>query len=455
MRAFLVAFLLVLLPYGVEGTVDQNALIVTDNGIEMFHWCLDFVREAKESVEVATAVLGGTIARALFSVIENRIKEVPELQVYILSPPTLLENEDWQMIAHLQKTYPNNFHIEFASTVAIIWPDVSGTDNHIKMFVIDEKYFALGGTNLDESACSEGTWTPPKNYKKPPIFSNNLPAGMRDQDIVGRGSLAKELRVNFHMFYALWESYNKRGIFEKNPEKFSYNNHYFPLTHPATVEKFDSAQKHALNSNQIRIILGGPHQMKSEITQEYVRLIEGAKEEIILSHMYFCPVDPILQALMGAVNRGVKLTLLTNGVSEIAPEYTQYFCWANRIHYVPLFYGKTFHFWDGWSIGSLPIKNTRIFEYNVRDILLHKKVMIVDGEQSIVGSYNLGYRSDMGDYELVVAIDSKDVSNALKKVHERDISYSREVTAAEARYWYFDPVKVSLGELQKRFHGLL
>ena len=346
--------------------------------------------------------------------------------------------------------------MEFTASVAVMWPDITGIDNHAKCFIVDEKYFSLGGTNLDVAACTEGTWTPPRNYNKSPLISQIWPSGMRDQDLVGKGELASQLRHHFHKFYALWENYNRTGVFEKDPEKFANNNHYFQVTQRAAVAKFDQSEKRRfLNRDKVKILIGGPHQQLSLITQEYVRLIDAAQKEIIIANLYFCPVDSIFQALLRAVNRGVKITVITNGVSDMAPDYTQYFCWANRIHYVPLFYGRTFLLWDQWNMGGLPVKDTRIFEYHVKDILLHKKMMIVDGRTLVVGSYNFGSRSDNGDYELVLVAESEELAEDLKKVHEKDLSHSRQVFPAEACSWYFDPFKVSLGELQKRFHGLL
>lgn len=170
---------------------------MTDNGLEMFHWDLDFVAQAKQSIEIAAPFLGGEIARTLLKALEERIKQVPNLQVFIVGAPILLEEEDWQIVEHMQKTYPANFHYEMTSTISKFVPEVTGIDLHIKMFVVDEKYFSCGGTNLDETQCAEGTWTPQKNMNKHSAISANLPAGMRDQDVVGRGPFAKQLRSAF------------------------------------------------------------------------------------------------------------------------------------------------------------------------------------------------------------------------------------------------------------------
>jgi phosphatidylserine/phosphatidylglycerophosphate/cardiolipin synthase-like enzyme len=435
---------------------ESNAILIPDNGLEMFQWDLDFVRQAQASIDISAVFLGGEIATQLFQALDLRLSEVPTLQVYLLTSPYLLEPKDWEDLKHLQGKYPNNFHVELATTVTIIFPDISGIDNHVKMFIVDEKYFSTGGTNLDYPQCSEGTWTPERKTENK-IFPlcDSLPAGMRDQDIVGKGPLARELRETFYKLYALWEDFNKTGILKKDPDEFKNRTHYFPVSRQGNVERFENAEKHILIPSQTKLILSGPHQAQNAVTNAYVRLIEEAKEEIVIGNLYFNPREPIFKALLAAVNRGVKLTVVTNGISDITPKYSEFFCWANRMQYVPVLYGKTYIFWDAPLVERQPIKNTALFEYHVRDILYHKKVMMVDQKKAIVGSYNLGTRSDMGDYEMVVELDSPEVTKNLLKVFAKDLHHSRRIDPREAREWYFDPLKSSLAEIQKRFHGLL
>src|ERR1700722_7165263 len=267
--------LVLCIPFTIYGDEEQSTIIVTENGLEMFRWDLDFVQEAKQSIEISAVFLGGKVAQDLLHTIEKRFEKVPQLQVFILTAPILLEPEDWQMIHHLKEKYPNNFHIEMVASIPILWPDISAIDNHIKMFVVDEKYFSMGGTNLDECMVTEGIWTPARSANKDPLVVNNLPAAMRDQDIVGRGSLAKELRVAFHKHYALWEHYNTTGIFEKNPHKFERSSHYCKVTQHPFIEKFETSErKRDLQPSQIKMTLGGPHQQHNEISQEYIRLIQ-------------------------------------------------------------------------------------------------------------------------------------------------------------------------------------
>ncbi|MCC5832450.1 MAG: hypothetical protein JJU12_05335 [Chlamydiales bacterium] len=435
---------------------EKNSIIVCDNGLEMLAWDLEFIRHATESIDLSACFFGSEIAREILTEIEARLEVCPTLQVNILATPILLEKEDYEIINRLKSKYPKNFRIEHATNLTIVWPDVSGIDNHVKMCVVDEQYFSMGGTNLDRSGCAEGTYTPPRNQNKTNIVAKNLPAAMRDQDIVGRGPMARELRCAFCKVFAIWNHYNKTNRLERNPEAFANNPFYFEVTNKPFVERFEiSDQPITLDRHQMKFLLSGPHQTKNVITQEYVRLIKGAKKEIKIANLYLCPADEIFNALLEAVKRGVKLTVITNGVSDISPVYTNYFAWANRMSYVPLFHGETFHFWDYWSVKDKKPKNTRIYEYHVKDVLLHKKMIIVDDDFFALGSYNLGLKSHLSDYESLMVIRSAEVVKEIKKVHARDLQHSREVSHKEAVGWYFDPATSYMGELQKRFSGLL
>ncbi len=435
---------------------EKDAIIVCDNGLEMFAWDLEFVRHAEQSVDISPCFFGGTIARQLLSAIETRLQERPNLQVNILATPILLEKEDKAIIERLKREYPNNFRIVHASNVLVLWPDISGIDNHVKMCIVDEKYFSMGGTNLEQAQCAEGTYTPDRNSNKDNEIAAQLPAGMRDQDIVGRGPLAKDLRIIFCKLFALWDNYNTTLNLQKNPEAFANNPFYFEVTANPTVESFDASnQPVTVENNQIKVLLSGPHQKNNVITDEYVRLIKGAKEEIRIANLYFTPEDPVFEALLDAVSRGVKITIITNGITDISPAYTNYFAWGSRRFYFPLFHGKRYKIWEYFTARRKKPKNVRIFEYYVKDILLHKKMMIVDDETFLLGSYNLGMKSHYCDYESVAVIHNKEIVREIEKVHHRDLQFCREVSVDEACDWYFDPVKSYIGELQLRFHGLI
>ncbi len=438
----------------VQGEEEKNRIIVCENGLEMFQWDLDFIKQAQQSIEVIPCFFGGKTACDLLEAIEARFKEVPDLQVHLLASPVLMKEKEWSIIARLYENYPSHFHLELSVQIPKFNPDLVSVDNHVKLFIVDGTYFSAGGTNLEEKHCTDGTYTPDRNPQENEVDAL-LAAGVRDQDIVGRGPIAKELRKLFFQLYSVWEQYNESKLLVADPATFK-DRHYFPVLESGYVERFETCDRiRELAPDQIKYFMGGPHQSKNAITQEYARLIRGAKKEIILSHLYFFPVEPLFQDLMDAVNRGVKLTIVTNGVTEISPESTKLFGWGNRLSYVPMFYGQCFHFWDALYVAQLPVKETEIYEYHIRDMLIHKKTMLIDNTTFVVGSYNLGQKSAYGDYELILVIEDDKVIEDVKKVHEKDLKHSRKVTPKEAYDWYFDPFTAYIGQLQRQFGGII
>lgn len=98
------------------------------------------------------------------------------------------------------------------------------------------------------------------------------------------------------------------------------------------------------------------------------------------------------------------------------------------------------------------LKNTHIYEYGVPEVLLHKKVMIVDGHLVMIGSYNLGLKSDK-DHEMNLLIDSVEVAAAARQLVEEERALSREITPDQAVSWYFDPGISYVGRLQRMMIG--
>lgn len=432
----------------------KNNLIVCDNGQEMFEWDLEFLSQAEESVEVLACFFGGKTACDLLEAIELRLIQVPHLQVHLLVSPILMKDKEWFFVYRLRQLYPNNFHMELTSQVIKFLPELITIDNHTKLFVVDEFYFSAGGTNLEEKHCSDGTYTPARDRHDENELDRVLPAGMRDQDVVGSGPLAQELRRGFFQLYCLWEHYNLTKCFQQDPVLFE-NQRYFKVAKKNGVKRFETAAKLELEQTKTHCIFSGPYQAVNAITKEYLRLIREAKDEIIIANLYFFPVPEILQALMDAVNRGVRLTVITNGLSETTPLGSKFFAWGNRISYVPILYGEIYRFWDLDNIQNFSPKDTHIYEYNVDDVLLHKKMMIIDNSIFLLGSYNLGLKSAYGDYELVLVFDSPEMAQEAKKIHMRDLEHSRKISLEEALHWYFDPCCSYYGELQKKMSGFL
>ncbi|WEN41020.1 Cardiolipin synthase B [Thauera sp. GDN1] len=101
------------------------------------------------------------------------------------------------------------------------------------------------------------------------------------------------------------------------------------------------------------------------IEDAYLDAIAGARDEIVLANAYFFPGRRFRQALVDAAARGVRVTLLLQGLSDHPLQV-----YATRALY-PMFLAR----------------GIRLFEYHRSH--LHAKVAVIDRRWSTVGSSNI------------------------------------------------------------------
>jgi cardiolipin synthase len=104
---------------------------------------------------------------------------------------------------------------------------------------------------------------------------------------------------------------------------------------------------------------------RRDIEEEYLKLIAGAREEILIANSYFFPGRRFRHALAHAAARGVRITLLLQG----------------RVEYVLLHYASRALY------GSFLEDGIEIQEYHRS--FLHAKVAVFDGRKACVGSSNI------------------------------------------------------------------
>lgn len=157
----------------------------------------------------------------------------------------------------------------------------------------------------------------------------------------------------------------------------------------------------------IALVSGGPHQRSSYIRNAFLVNIASASEELIIVSPYFVPGPRIVRSLLRAARRGVTVRLLLPRRSD-----------------VPLvrLVGRSFY-------GTLLAGGVLIHELE-REIL-HAKVMLVDGERTVIGSANLDQRSFHRNFEINAVIDSADFGGQIRGMLERDFADSHRISMVE------------------------
>ncbi|MHB8909747.1 MAG: phospholipase D-like domain-containing protein [Syntrophales bacterium] len=239
--------------------------------------------------------------------------------------------------------------------------------DHRKMAIIDGEIAFLGGFNIGDEY--SGLAEPSQRF--------------RDVGFSVAGSAVGELVRNFS---ETWQM--ERG----QP--------------PALPSGGGDAESHPRRKGRADVVIvsGGPHHSRSYIRGAFLVNIASAAEEILIATPYFVPGPRMIRSLLRAVRRGVTVRLLLPARSD-----------------VPLvrLLGRSYY-------GALLGKGIEIRELE-REIL-HAKVMLIDGERTVIGSANLDQRSFHRNYELNSIIDDRTFGRQIGRMLLKDFEDSRRIT---------------------------
>ncbi|MFQ5730054.1 MAG: phospholipase D-like domain-containing protein [Waddliaceae bacterium] len=392
---------------------EDHHVLVTKNSKETTEWKLDLIDQVEHFLEMSVSIGGGPTFRKALKKIQSLIERKPHVKVHLLTTHNLLEKEDTKLLKKLAKDYPDNFRYCITPLIPEVFPRPQQVESHPKIMVVDEKYFVVGGTNLQEELIQEGL-TKPKRRKGRKRIQNQISSASRDMDVVGYGPLAKTLRREFFKLYANWEYRTAR----KKPKKL--NNYYTPIPEGAKRASFSKLEQHPglVHNVKIKAVVSSPENQFNNCTDEYERVIKSAKKTISLANMYFVPAPAICKALSEASDR-CRVTLITNSKGKNGPPSGKFFVYGSRLNY-PL-------------IMKTEDTKSRIFEYSVPDTVYHPKRCTADGKTTVIGSYNTGPKSHSCDYEITLTLDSEEVVKKIDEVDAEDLKHAREISYREAK----------------------
>ena len=180
------------------------------------------------------------------------------------------------------------------------------------------------------------------------------------------------------------------------------------------------------------------------LRKRYLKAFARAQRQIRVAHAYFLPDAGLIRALRTAARRGVEVTLLLAGRSD-----------------VPFARAATLSLYR-----RLLEAKVRIFEW--RTSVLHAKAATVDGRQFLVGSFNLDPLS-LANMETLVEVDDALVTSRADAWISEHLAVASQVDAIH-RSWrqrlLTDPLQsaaarlaqllgrlLNLGQLRRRLRG--
>lgn len=244
--------------------------------------------------------------------------------------------------------------------------------NHRKIAVIDGKIGYVGGFNIGKEYVD--------GSKK---FGHWRDTHLR---IVGEAVNGLELRFGLDWNYA-----TKEDIF--NSDKY-----FKPL------EEMNILPENGDDVLRMQIISSGPDSETKLIRDNYIEIINNAKDHVYIHTPYFIPDEAFMSALNVAARSGVDVRLMIPCMPDHPFVYSATLSWA----------------------GTLLEAGGKVYTYERG--FLHAKSVMADGKVACVGTANMDIRSFELNFEVNAMIYDEEVTVELEDNFMRDIYDSKEYT---------------------------
>jgi cardiolipin synthase len=354
------SFRTTLVGYAGGTVVGGNRIAVLLNGDEIFPAKLELIRSARKSITYAQYVFEeGAPAADTAHALAERCRAGVKVHVLVDAAGSLLmpsQYRDWLTEAGCQ--------------VALYRPltpwaiDRVNNRNHRRILVVDGRVGVTGGSG------TSGKWS-----------GNGRQEGQwRDTDMRVEGPVVGQLQGAFAENWL-----EATGVALGGPDYFPW-----PIEAKGAVES--------------QIVRSSPAGGSVAMYTMFLLAMASARRSIYITNPYFVPDDKMIDTLVQARRRGVRVVILLPGATD-----------------------HTLVRQASWSeLGRLLKAGIQIYEYRVA--LLHAKTMVIDSIWSTVGSTNLDRRSFELNEELNLVIYNREIARRLERVFEDDLERSSLVT---------------------------
>ncbi len=153
---------------------------------------------------------------------------------------------------------------------------------------------------------------------------------------------------------------------------------------------------------------------RGAIRRAYIAAIKAARRTVLFENAYFLPDLPLRRALARAVKRGVEVSVIVPGRSDV-----------RTIEYAGLYIYR-----------RLVTRGIRVLRWT--GPMMHAKTAVVDAMWSTIGSYNFDARSFRYNLEVIVEIIDGDIGTAMERHFRADqvTTTPFEVATWDAMAWW-------------------
>ncbi|MDF1789967.1 MAG: phospholipase D-like domain-containing protein [Verrucomicrobiales bacterium] len=154
-----------------------------------------------------------------------------------------------------------------------------------------------------------------------------------------------------------------------------------------------------------QFVYDSPQTPSNPIAHTFLHGINSARESLVLEQSYFVPNKTFREAIIAAAQRGVTVEMLVPSDKIDSP-----FCrYASQ---------------NSWK--ALLEAGVRLYQYT--PTMMHGKLMIADGQLSIIGSGNMDDRSFYINDEVNLHVLSSSFAKEQLAMYQRDLKQAEEIT---------------------------
>ncbi len=357
------AFRSTLVGYTGGTVVGGNRVDILLNGEEIFPSKLELIRSARKSITYAQYVFEeGAPAADTALALAERCRAGVKVHVLVDAVGSLMmpsQYRDWMTEAGCQ--------VASYRPVTPWTIDRANYRNHRRILVVDGRVGVTGGSG------TSGKWS-----------GNGRQEGQwRDTDMRVEGPVINQLQGAFAENWL-----EATGVSLGGSDYFPW-----PIEARGAVES--------------QIVRSSPAGGSVAMYTMFLLAMASARRTIYITNPYFVPDDKMIDTLLQARRRGVRVVLLLPGAID-----------HNLVRQA-----------SRSQLGRLLEAGVQIYEY--RAALLHSKTMVIASMWATVGSTNLDRRSFELNEELNLVVYNADVARRLERVFVDDLERSRPVTYAQ------------------------
>ena len=445
----------------VSRSTGPHEVTLLNDGSSSFYKRIEMIKKAKKSIVMEYFIFNHDLAgKIMVHELAKKVKEGVEVEILV---------DNFSVAAQLTPHHSSELRkrgikIKYFNPLPFINAVKTNYRNHRKLFLVDDESYIVGGRNIGDD-----------------YFDLSERYNFLDRDAVFVGPSAKDARVAFDIFFKskhsqivkrppmptlnqlefLRSSQSQRGRMLQElrakvrrwKEDRSKGKDFFRFS-KSEVEKIKLLYKIGKNTfaneytgkcSSIEMVsdrpLLGPSNDDKRIARKFIyRYLENAQSEINIDSPYFILNEELIEIISNRLSSGVEVSLLTNGIYStdalpVAAVFNHYLkSWIEKGLSPSVYSGK--NLLDETFYVSEKVANTRWGT--------HSKTLSIDGDLSVIGSYNFDPRSAVYSMELMVACHG---NKGLAQAIEDDINFRRERSVIfknvdDARKHEFDNVNM-------------